>query len=657
MKQTAMMTRLAVLVGAALVAVLALSGLAWAATTPLAVTKTVPGSGAMQVARTANVQAYFNHDMKASTITSSTFKIRKQGTTTWLGATRSVNNTISPTSTNGSSQSVATLNPNSDLAANTTYQVLIVGGSSGVKDVNGNALSANKSWTFTTVPPPDTTIASGPTGAVASTSATFAFSSSKPNSTFQCSLDNSTFAACPSPKNYSGPLNQGSHTFRVRAIDATGTQDPTPASRSWIVDTLVPDAPAITSPQENGFVGASFTLSGTAEPNATVEVFEGTTSKGTTQTNASGVWSKALSGVSEGAHIYTAKATDAAGNTSSASNARTVKVDTQAPSAPAITSPADNSYDNDGNFTLSGTAEANSTVTIFEGTTSKGTTQTDAQGNWSKALIGVAEGSHTYTAKATDAGGNTSSASNARTLTIDTTPPTVNNVSPANTATGVAPSTNVTATFSDAGGMDSSSIFEQTFTLKEQGSSSQLGASVSYEPTTKTATLNPSTDLTPNTAYTATLTTGVKDAAGNAMVQEKTWSFTTGANPVSSVTITPTTLDLSVTSNDPFNVPCEKTGLLTWTNNGTDEVDFWDVSITGPDAQYFSTGAQKLLLTSDYLGLSGGFSVKDEVKFTAGPTGEDRSRSYFATLTYKDGNGATIGSPVSLTATARCVSV
>src|SRR5215217_1611781 len=158
MKQTAMITRLAVLVGAALVAVLALSGLAWAATTPLAVTKTVPGSGAMQVARTANVKAYFNHDMKASTITSSTFKIKKQGTTTWLGATRSVNNTISPTSANGSSQSVITLNPSVDLAANTTYQVVVVGASSGVKDLNGSALSANKSWTFKTVTAPNTSI-------------------------------------------------------------------------------------------------------------------------------------------------------------------------------------------------------------------------------------------------------------------------------------------------------------------------------------------------------------------------------------------------------------------------------------------------------------------------------------------------------------------
>src|SRR5215211_5872560 len=376
MRQTAMMRRLAALVGTALVAVLALSGMAWAAT-PLAVTKTVPSSGATEVSRTVNVKAFFNHDMRASTITSSTFKIREQGTTTWLGATRSVNNTISPTSTNGSSQSVATLNPNSDLAPNTTYQVIVIGGSSGVKDLNGNALSANKSWTFTTV------------------------------------------------------------------------------------DTIAPAAPAITSPQENGFVGASFTLSGTAEPNATVEVSEGTTSKGTTKANGSGVWSKALSGLSEGAHTYTARATDAAGNTSSASNARTVNVDTQSPSAPAITSPADNSYDTDGDFTVSGTAEANSTVTIFEGTTSKGTTQTDAQGNWSKALSAVAEGSHTYTARATDAAGNTSILSNARTLTVDTTAPTVNNVSPANAATANV-TTNVTATFSEA--INASTVSDQSFT-------------------------------------------------------------------------------------------------------------------------------------------------------------------------------------------------
>jgi hypothetical protein len=144
----AMRTKLAVIVGTALVSVLVCSSVALAAT--FAVTKTVPTGGATGVAPTANVKAYFNHNIKASTITSSTFKIKKDGTTTWLGATRSVNNTITPTSTNRGSESVATLNPSADLASNTTYKVVVVGGSSGVKDSNGNALAANKSWTFTT---------------------------------------------------------------------------------------------------------------------------------------------------------------------------------------------------------------------------------------------------------------------------------------------------------------------------------------------------------------------------------------------------------------------------------------------------------------------------------------------------------------------------
>ena len=148
MKGMAMRTKFAVMVGTVLVAVLAFSGVALAAT--FAVTKTVPNSGATGVATTANVKAFFNHNTKASTVTSSTFKIKKDGTTNWLGATRSVNNTITPTSTNGSSESVATLNPSADLASNTTYKVVVVGGSSGVKDSNGAALAANKSWTFTT---------------------------------------------------------------------------------------------------------------------------------------------------------------------------------------------------------------------------------------------------------------------------------------------------------------------------------------------------------------------------------------------------------------------------------------------------------------------------------------------------------------------------
>jgi len=96
----------------------------------------------------------------------------------------------------------------------------------------------------------------------------------------------------------------------------------------------------------------------------------------------------------------------------------------KAPDAPVISSPADNSNNVTGNVTVSGTAEPGSTVEIFDATTSKGTTQANSSGNWSKALTGVTDGSHTYTAKATDAVGNTSVASNARTVIVDTTPDT-----------------------------------------------------------------------------------------------------------------------------------------------------------------------------------------------------------------------------------------
>ncbi len=58
--------------------------------------------------------------------------------------------------------------------------------------------------------------------------------SSRPNSvtTFNCSLDAAAFAACTSPQTYSG-LTNGSHTFQVRAVDAAGNVDPTPATYTW----------------------------------------------------------------------------------------------------------------------------------------------------------------------------------------------------------------------------------------------------------------------------------------------------------------------------------------------------------------------------------------------------------------------------------------
>ncbi len=71
--------------------------------------------------------------------------------------------------------------------------------------------------------------------------APFVFSSSEPNSTFECKLDTAAFAACTSPYVARAPWPTATHTFSVRATDAAGNVDPTPATRTFTVDTTAPE--------------------------------------------------------------------------------------------------------------------------------------------------------------------------------------------------------------------------------------------------------------------------------------------------------------------------------------------------------------------------------------------------------------------------------
>ena len=84
--------------------------------------------------------------------------------------------------------------------------------------------------------PPETSITSGPVegGTSSSTSSRFAFSS-EAGATFECRLEGASFTPCSSPKDYTG-LADGPHAFEVRARDAAGNLDPTPARRTWVVD-------------------------------------------------------------------------------------------------------------------------------------------------------------------------------------------------------------------------------------------------------------------------------------------------------------------------------------------------------------------------------------------------------------------------------------
>ena len=105
----------------------------------------------------------------------------------------------------------------------------------------------------------------------------------------------------------------------------------------------------------------------------------------------------------------------------------------------------------------------------------------------------------------------------------DSTAPTVSSVSPEDGATSIAINATVSATFSEA--LDSTTVTSSTFTLS-QGSNSVSGT-VNYG--SNAATFTPAANLSGNQQHTATLTTGVKDAAGNALESNHSWSFTTGA--------------------------------------------------------------------------------------------------------------------------------
>jgi hypothetical protein len=131
--------------------------------------------------------------------------------------------------------------------------------------------------------------------------------------------------------------------------------------------------------------------------------------------------------------------------------------------------------------------------------------------------------------------------------TPDTTAPTVVATVPANAATGVAVNHTVTAAFSEA--MDPLTISTATFTVK-QGTTAVLGT-VSYAGLI--ATFTPGIALAPLTAYTASLTTGARDLAGNALFTAFSWSFTTGATPDTTAPSVSATVPANGTTAVPIN--------------------------------------------------------------------------------------------------------
>jgi len=135
----------------------------------------------------------------------------------------------------------------------------------------------------------------------------------------------------------------------------------------------------------------------------------------------------------------------------------------------------------------------------------------------------------TITTGAQDTFGNALAGNWVWTFTTSTTacaPPTVISVAPATGATGICPNTLVTATFSQA--MQSSTINSATFTLTGPGLTAVPGT-VTYVASSDVATFIPTNPLALDTLYTATITTGAEDIAGDPLASDYVWTFTTSA--------------------------------------------------------------------------------------------------------------------------------
>jgi len=109
-------------------------------------------------------------------------------------------------------------------------------------------------------------------------------------------------------------------------------------------------------------------------------------------------------------------------------------------------------------------------------------------------------------------------------LVRDITPPTVTATSPAAASTNISPGQGITATFSET--MDPATLSTSTFTLKK--GATPVAGTVSYSGLQ--ATFIPNVTLDSDSTYSATVTTGAQDSAGNALTSDYTWDFTTGWN-------------------------------------------------------------------------------------------------------------------------------
>ncbi|UEL28569.1 Ig-like domain-containing protein [Pseudarthrobacter sp. L1SW] len=529
-------------------------------TTAPTVTATSPAAGATAVAVSANVTGTFSEPMDAATVTSSTFTVT-EGTTP-------VSAVVSY------SGNVATLNPNVDLKAGTTYTAVIKGGANGVKDVAGNALASDKTWTFTTAAAGggDTTAptvtatspAAGAAGVAVSADVTGTFSEPMDAATVSSSSFTVTEGTTPvsAVVSYSGnvatlnpnvDLKAGTTYTAVIKGGANGVKDVAgnalASDKTWSFTT---------APASGGGTSETVTLTATADSYV---------SSGAPGTNYG---TSTILGVDNSPVEITYLKFDLsayAGRTLESATLELRSAGSGSTGTQNVKLVGDDSWTEAG-ITYSGTPlrpALGTTIGTLGPTTTNTIYKILLNADSVKGELGqmLSLGMDANSSDGLDLNSKEAGSTNAPKLVLtmsggggsggggDTTAPTVTATSPAAGAAGVAVSADVTGTFSEP--MDAATVSSSSFTVTE--GTTPVSAVVSYSG--NVATLNPNVDLKAGTTYTAVIkggANGVKDVAGNALASDKTWSFTTapasGGGTSETVTLT-ATADSYVSSGAP----------------------------------------------------------------------------------------------------------
>jgi ice-binding like protein/Big-like domain-containing protein len=539
------------------------------------VISTVPATGATAVAVNTLVTATFSEGMNPTTINGTTFTLTGPGATPVGGAVTY-------------SGSTATFTPTTILAANTLFTATIT---TGAKDPAGAALAANFVWTFTTAAPPtvvSTVPVNGATTVALNTTITAAFSEAMNPTT----INGTTFtvtgpgaAPVAGAVTYAGttatftPTTALAGSTLFTATITTGATDPAgnPLAANFVWTFTTVSQPTVTSTNParaatNVPINQKITATFSEPMSSSTIIAPGTFALAVT------VGGAAVPGaVTYDSASHTAIFTPTASLTASTQFTATVTTAAQNPAGKALasnyvwsfttgkvatataptvlsTDPANAATNVPLNQKIAATfskpmnpatISAPGTFTVMVtvgGAAVPGAVTYDTASNTaifapSSNLTASTQFTATISNAAQDLAGNaliTGGVPNPWSFTTGTTlnatAPTVTRTNPADAATNVPINATVNATFSTA--MNPTTITTATFRVAVTADGTPISGTVAYEAASQIATFTPSANLAATTQFTATISPGVQDLAGNALAAglvPNPWNFTTGS--------------------------------------------------------------------------------------------------------------------------------